>query len=68
MRDVPTVEQVAEVIAKSRYEAWDEHGHAGSVSWEEFQLMNPAVARHIYLADGRRDAEALMPLLRGERA
>lgn len=54
-------EQVAETIARSRYEAWD--SHAATITWDDYKTDDPATADGIYLEDGRRDADALMPLV-----
>lgn len=54
-------ETIAETIAKSRYEAWD--ANATKLCWEEFKVHDPRMANDVYLADGRRDAEKVVPVV-----
>lgn len=65
MFDVTTqaalIDVFGERIARSRYEAWD--SHRSTHTWEDYKVADPSTAQGIYLEDGRRDAEAIMPML-----
>lgn len=57
---------LADLIAASRYEAWDSHAKgADPTPWGEYRdRVDPSTAHNIYITDGLRDAAAIMPLLR----
>lgn len=58
----PFTEAIAEIVAASRYTRWDAH-HVAGMSWRDYVEADPNVAEGIYRADGRADAQALLPLL-----